>query len=191
MQNAFYLKEPISFLDKNVLLVLLSQKQLKEGVEFSMNSILSKKDMNLILISLTTPGTELLKKANSAFAQNLGIIDSFSEEKSNSSQIQYCSPGDFTGIQIASEKFEQKLTGQKTILIDALNVLSVYNKKNALGKFLHLFSNKTRLRGDSAIVFCVKESSDPEVVEMMKEFADKIFDYSDIFVSAVKLAEER
>ncbi|MFA6420202.1 MAG: hypothetical protein WCW13_05350, partial [archaeon] len=192
MQNIFFLKEVLAYLDKNVSLVILNQKQLKQGLDFTLNTILSQNKKSAILINLSTPIEEITQKIAPLFIDRIKIIDAFSKEASNlKNVITVNNSSDLTGIQIAIEKAQNQLSGEKIIIIDALNVLSIYNKKEIIGKFLHLFSNKTRLQNNSALIFCIKESTDAEILEMAKEFSDKVYDYSDLFASTITLAESR
>jgi hypothetical protein len=191
MQNTFFIKEPIANMNKNISLIILNQKQLRQGIDFAINSVIGDPSKSLILISLTMPGKEILSKVGEK-AEKIRVIDAFSRDddfiSENSIRV---NSSDLTGIQIAIEKSEKNLRGEKIILIDALNVLSIYNKNDIIGKFLHLFSNKTRIRDNSALIFCIKDSMDPDMLEMAKEFADKVYDYSDLFISTISLAESQ
>jgi archaellum biogenesis ATPase FlaH len=95
-----------------------------------------------------------------------------------------------TGVQIAIEKSEKQLLGEKIILFDSINALTIYQKKENIAKFFHMFNNKVRLEGKTAVIFAVKDSTDPELIEYLKEFADKTFDYSDLFISAIAMAQQ-
>jgi len=190
MQNAFFMKEALVYLDKSVIFVMLSPKQANDALIFTITSILSQSQKSLIYVSLTTPGEEVLSKINKLYLERVRVIDAFSKDaQSSGANITTVNNSDLTGMQIAIERAEKALSGEKIIIFDALNTLSVYSKQNEIGKFLHHFSNKTRLKENSAIIFTVKESTNPEIIEMSKEFADKTFDYSEMFVSAITLAE--
>ena len=191
MQNAFFMKEALVNIEKNVSFVELNQKQLKPAIEFTINSLLEKEKKMVILVSLTQSGEDILKSLNKSYSQRLLIIDGFSkkEESYIKNIIQISSAADLTGIQIAIEQAEEKLNYEKVIIIDSLNVMAIYNKENTLGKFLHMFSNKIRLNDDSSIILTIKESTDKEIIDLAKEFSDKTYDYSDLYASAIALAE--
>ena len=192
MQNVFFMKEPLICADKNISFVMLNQRQLRSAIDFSINTILAKQKNGVILVSFSEKGEEIMDNINSGYAERLIIIDAFSTEDeipSTKNIIHISNPSDLTSVQISVEKAQKMLSGEKTILVDALNVLAIYNKKEILGKFLHLFSNKTRFQGNSSIIFTIKESTDQEIIDLMKEFSDKAYDYSDLFVSAIALAE--
>jgi hypothetical protein len=185
------MKEPLIAFEKNVSFIVLNQKQLRPAIDFSINTILAKQKNGVILLSFSENSGEIIRKINKNYVEKLVIIDACSKETLSSTKnvIYVNNPSDLTSIQIAIEKAQKILVGEKTIIIDALNVLSIYNNKKVLGKFLHLFGNKTKLCENSAIIFTVKESTDKEILSLVKEFSDKSYDYADLFVSAIALAE--
>ena len=191
MQNAFFMKEALANLEKNVSFVQLNQKQLKPAVEFTINSILTQQKKMVVLVSLTQSGEDILKTLNKNYSDRILIVDGFSkkEESYLKNVVQISSAADLTSIQIAIEQAEANPVYEKVIIIDSLNVMSIYNKENTLGKFLHMFTNKTRLNEDSAIILTIKESTDKEIIDLAKEFSDKAYDYSDMYASTIALAE--
>lgn len=187
------MKEPLVNLDKNISLVVLNQKQLKPSIDFTIDSILSQKRYSVIFVSMSGPGEDVLGKVNKNYLGKIVIIDAFSKDPNTyfSSIIPVNNASDLTNIQIAIERAERKVTGEKVIIIDALNVMAIYNKKEVLGKFLHLFSNKTRLEENSSIIFTINESTDQKIIDLAKEFSDKVYDYSSTYVSTIALADEK
>ncbi len=191
MQNTFFLKEPISFADKNVSFVALNQKQLKSAIEFTTTTFLAQDQTNIILVSFTQNPNELIANMPQQWRKKLFIIDAFSKVDQKIPQVLHIdNASDLTSIMIAVEKAQKNLTGKIVILFDAMNMLSIYNKKDTLGKFVHIFCNKTRLEEKTAILFTVKESTDEGVLELLSEFADKAYDFSSLFISAISTLSE-
>ncbi|MFA5931463.1 MAG: hypothetical protein WC821_04090 [archaeon] len=193
MQNVFFLKEALVNLDKNISLVVLNQKQLKPSIDFAIETILAQKKYSIIFVSMSGPGEEILQKVNKNYFGRIVIIDAFSKDPNTyfSSIISVNNASDLTNIQIAVERAEKKVPGETVIIFDALNVMAIYNKREVLGKFLHLFSNKTRLEENSAIIFTINESTDQKIIDLAKEFSDKVYDYSSTYVSTIALADEK
>jgi len=191
MQNTFFLKEPISFADKNVSFVALNQKQLKSAIDFTTTTFLAQDQTNIILVSFTQNPNELIANMPQQWRKKLIIIDAFSKEDQKIPQVLHIdNASDLTSIMIAVEKAQKNLTGKIVILFDSMNMLSIYNKKDTLGKFIHIFCNKTRLEEKTAILFTVKESTDEGVLELLSEFADKAYDFSSLFISAISTLSE-
>ncbi|VVB75365.1 Uncharacterised protein [uncultured archaeon] len=192
MQNVFFLKESVAYADKNVSLVLLNQKQIRDGIVFMANSFLAQEFKSVIVVSYSAPGEEILAKIGEKDRNRTAIIDAFSRNSDdNSAQvIKLSNPSDMTGVQIAIEKSEKNLLGEKIVIFDSINVLTVYEKRETVAKFFHMFNNKIRLEDKTLIITAVKESTDPDLIEYLKEFADKTFDYSSLFISAIAMAQE-
>ncbi|MFA6064473.1 MAG: hypothetical protein WCW44_01505 [archaeon] len=191
MQNTFFLKEPISYADKNVSFVALNQKQLKPAIDFTTTTFLAQDQTNVILVSFTQNPQELISNIPQQWRKKLFIIDAFSKEDQKIPQVSHIdNASDLTSIMIAIEKVQKNLDGKIIILFDAINMLSIYNKKDTLGKFIHIFCNKTRLEEKTAILFTVKESTDDEILELLNEFVDKAYDFSSLFISAISTLSE-
>lgn len=193
MQNVFFLKESIAYADKNVSFVLLNQKQMKDSIIFAANSFLAEEFKSVIIVSYSTPGEEILSKINDKDKNRIIIIDAFLRDSTNNNPqiIKLSNPGDMTGVQIAIEKAEKTLLGDKIVLFDSINVLTVYEKKEIVAKFFHMFQNKIRLEDKTLIIFAVKESTDTELIDYLKEFSDKTFDYSELYITAIAMAQEQ
>jgi len=191
MQNTFFLKDPIAYANKNVSFVALNQKQLKSAIDFTLSTFLAQDQTNLILVSFTQNPIELILNTPQQWRKKLIIIDAFSKEDQKVPQIIHVdNASDLTSIMIAVEKAQKLLSGKIVILFDAMNMLAIYNKKDTLGKFIHIFCNKTRLEERTAILFTVKESTDEEILELLNEFADKAYDFSSLFISAISTLTE-
>lgn len=191
MQNTFFLKEPISYADKNVSFVALNQKQLKSAIDFTVTTFLAQEKTNVILVSFTQKPADVIASVPQQWRNRLVIIDAFSKEDEKTPQVVHIdNASDLTSIMIAIEKAQKTLSGKIVILFDAMNMLSIYNKKDTLGKFIHIFCNKTRLEEKTAILFTVKESTDEDVLDLLSEFADKAYDFSTLFISAISALSE-
>ena len=190
MQNVFFMKEPIANAENNVSLITLTQKQLKPALSLTISTCLAQEQKSIILVSLTQEGKEIMNSIPEKKLGRIKVIDAFSKDGKPDANIAIINnPADLTNIQIAIEKAEHSLPGKKILIIDALNVFSIYMKNEALGKFIHIFTNKIRLEEKTAMLFTVKESTDPELLDTLTEFADKTYDYSATFISEINLGE--
>jgi KaiC/GvpD/RAD55 family RecA-like ATPase len=179
MKSMTYLKELLVNMNRNVSLVLLNQKQFRSAIDFVLQSILEK-DTHVIFVSLTASGEEIIEKFNNP---NLVVIDGFSEEKSDTEKIiSIGNKNSLTRIQIAIEKASEEK--KPLIIFDSLSVLSIYNPKD-LAKFIYLFNNKLNLNDNTCIYFATKESIDEGTIETTRQFCDKFYDFSGIYISSI------
>jgi archaellum biogenesis ATPase FlaH len=188
MGSVSFLKEGLSTIKGNCTLILVNQKQLRPSIDFSIQTLLNDEKEPLILISASENG-EVIAKQNTQ--GKFSIVDVFSREKNgfNKEKNVYFvdNPSNLTSIQIGIQKFSEK-EEHRIIMFDSVSILSIYNSPENIGRFFYLFSNKVKLKGDSIILFATKESISEESLEMIKQFCDKVFDYSELFISSIELA---
>jgi hypothetical protein len=169
-------------------LTVLNQKQFSDSINNTISKVIETN--NVIFISMT-------KSAEDVFAmtqekEKLFVIDVFSRESSfangiESNIIYISNPANLTRIQIAVDKALKKFP-DAIILFDSLGVLSIYSDERLFQKFIYLFSNKMNLIGGSILFFAVKGTMDEEILSTLKQFCDKTYDYSELYVESVELA---
>ena len=71
---------------------------------------------------------------------------------------------------------------------DALLVTSVISLHEIYKKFIYLFSNKMNLLGGSILFFATKGSMNDEILSTVKQFCDKTYDFSELYIASVELA---
>jgi len=189
MKSATFLKEGLSTINGNCTLIVLNQKQLRPSITFALKTIITDEKDPIILISASESGERVLKEVNS---EKLSIVDVFSREKTGINKentiYQVDNPSNLTSIQIGIEKFSKK-EEKEIIIFDSISILSIYNSPQNIGKFFYLFSNKAKLQGNSILLFATKETISEEALDMIKQFCDKVFDYSGLFISSIELAQ--
>jgi hypothetical protein len=52
-------------------------------------------------------------------------------------------------------------------------------------------SNKTKLRGNTLVLITEKVSTDPKTIDLAKQFSDKNYDYSSLFISTIASMETK
>jgi hypothetical protein len=185
------MKETLAQADKNVSLVAINQKQYKEALNFTITTLLAQDETNVILVSLSESINEVLLEIPQQWKNKLIIVDATQGEKEAGENVYLTGgPGDLTGIQIGIEKAEKKLGKNIVIIFDAINALTIYNKQDTLGKFIHIFNNKVRLDGETALLFTIKDATEENLLELFKEFSDKYYDFSQMYITSIELAEE-
>ncbi len=72
--------------------------------------------------------------------------------------------------------YRQIRTPKSFVLLDSVNVLSIYNKKRILKEFLHVFINRLRSRDIFAILLSIGHELDGEMEEMLRLNCDETVD---------------
>ena len=182
MSKVPFMNEVITNVKDNVSLVILAQNQIKTSVDFLLEKLLHEQE-TIILVSFTSSAEDILTKYNNP---NLFIIDAYSQKKIDSTNvISVNNSSNLTQIQIAIEKAKYKLEKKVIIIFDSLSVVAIYNTQKDLGKFIYLFSNKIKLIGDSAVYLTTIDTIEEEMLNLVKQFCDKNFDFSKIYVQEI------
>ncbi|MBT4870140.1 MAG: hypothetical protein HON47_01035 [Candidatus Diapherotrites archaeon] len=187
--GANYLKELFSDMSGKNSLSILNQKQFQDSIDYSLEKILTEKP--LIFISMTRSAEDILTQVGEK-KENLFIIDVFSKETTFANGIEpniiYISnPANLTSIQIAVDKALKKFPSA-TILFDSLGVLSVYSEEKLFQKFIYLFNNKMNLLEGTVLFFAIKNTIEEEILSTVKQFCDKTYDFSELYIASVELA---
>ncbi len=187
MINATFMKEAIATSDKKVTFVMLNQKQGKDAVEFTINALLNQMK-KIVLIAFSKQPSESFRQIITQ-NDNISLIDCSGSLNENPRTISIGNPSDLTSLQVALDKIDKEIAGPKTIIFDSVNMMAIYNKKDDFGRFIHLLSNKMRLKENSIIFFTTKESTNQNALDVMQELADKTYDYSSLLIGAISVYE--
>lgn len=188
MQNTFFLKEVIANASKKVSFVMLSSKQIKDTL-FGLIKEYSIKNKVIIIVSFFTPISEI---KNIYGGKNIHFIDcTQTNENQDENTILATNPSDLTGIMVSIDSIDKNVPGEKIILVDSLNMLEVYAEQKKIGRFMHAISNKIRLKENTLILLTIKESTENKTIELFKQFSDKSYDYSSLYISAIASVETK
>ncbi|MEK6958720.1 MAG: hypothetical protein AABW59_01605 [archaeon] len=194
MQNVSFLREVFLNAEENVSLVVLNQQQTESALDFTIKRILIEEGVSLIYVSLTKTAEEVLQWVPQLKKKNIFIIDAFSSKSERffkEDLIEYVdTPSNLTGIQIGIEEGFSVLPGKKVVIIDSLGALSSYNDKKTFGKFIYTFSNKIKLSDNTMFLFSAKDSLDVWGLSLAKQFCDKIYDFSGLYVTNIEVSKK-
>lgn len=181
-----FLKEALTNFKKNSTLVLLNQKQLKPSINFTLNTLVDEK-IPVIFISTQNYQNFFQKEIpENVFIVNVSNEKNLSYEKKEQ-VYNIDNPSNLTAIQIAIETFLKKNQKETLIFFDSINYLSIHTSQKNISRFFYIFINKTSLQNHSLILFAIKESINESILETIKQFCGRTFDYSKVFISSIEL----
>ncbi len=187
--RANFLKEVFIEFEGKASLAVINQMQMQDAIEYTIAKVLEKKP--LIYVSLTKNAHEVMQMVSES-KKNVFVIDIFSRETTYLNGIEpniiyINNPANLTSIQIAVEKALKKFP-EGIILFDSLGVLSIYNSEKLFEKFIYLFNNKMNLNNNTVLFFVVKNSINENILSSVKQFCDKTYDFSGLYVDSMELA---
>ena len=191
--NNSYLKEMYANAEGKTSLVLLNAKQLKASVEEISKHLSNESGMNGMIISYSYPSMQFLSEPSvqEINKENLVFVDLNSGKKGTKKLdgfkvINIENPANLTQLEIHLERFLKADKKPKFVLFESVSALSVYVKSRALQKFIYFLNNKISLEGGTLVILTVKDSLKAESLELVKQFSDKTYDFSEIFTADVE-----
>lgn len=126
-------------LDKiSSVLIITSAERLQQRIITKIKEIEKiKKNAPLIYVSLnkTQKSTEQVLKQEKINTKKIFFIDGVTAEKIRDDVI-HVAPDDLTLLRIAIVSFIKSIKGEKTLMIDALSTLLIYNDENEVARFI-------------------------------------------------------
>ena len=62
----------------------------------------------------------------------------------------------------------------KTLILDTLSTLMLYNNAETVGKFMHAVTGKLRNWGVKSVILTMEEETDKEIISQISQFVDKV-----------------
>lgn len=165
--------------EKSVVLVITSAKNFEE-TSLKLLSIMLEKYKEGGYITVNKPYQSMVKllKSNNINERNVFFVDCVTEylrEKEKTSKNCYFvdSPADLTEIGIALDPIFKDKT-HKFLVLDSVDLLTVYNDADSVVKFAHFLTGKLRMHNMGGVLLALKEKSDKKFLDELGQFCDKI-----------------
>ena len=155
--------------------VMNPRKYFAETVEIVKKN--SRRD--LIYVTTNRPYSLLVKRLeeNKVKTKNIFFIDCISRRQIRS-DIENCVFLDclrsLSTISIAIKTALTRIEGEKTLLLDSLSVLLIYNDARNVARFSNFILNKLRLLEVRTIILALSSDSDKDVLKQVESFADEV-----------------
>ena len=163
--------------DNKSILVVLPSEDIQKNVDTAISSLVKKEKSAVAYISLNKPYKTVVqswkkKKIDMDKILFIDCITSTVEEPKEEKNVIYVpSPSGLTAISLAVNTFFKKMAGKKTVMIDALSTLLIYNEINTVARFTNDIVEKSRVAGGKAVIFTTKHD---ELINKVSLFFDEI-----------------
>ncbi len=84
------------------------------------------------------------------------------------------SPKSLTALSIAIHESVKHLQGEKTLFLDSLSTLLIYNDANTIGRFSNFLVNKMRSYGVQTIILSLESDVGKDVIKQIESFVDEV-----------------
>jgi hypothetical protein len=167
-----------------LLFVLNAEDYLEKNIAI-LNEVLQQEDAIGVYVTLHRPYSVLIKilEKNNINTDKLFFIDCTTKILGTENEEKKCiflgNPQNLTNITIAIEEIMSTIPSKnKSLFVDPLSTLLIYNKGETISKFLHFLTGKIRVLNLNGVLFSTGKELDPEFTDQLEQFVDKIIDLS-------------
>jgi len=89
------------------------------------------------------------------------------------------SPQQLVELSVLLNKLFQKIEGNKFLVVDSLSTLLIYNKPEAITKFVHSIANKIRTEKVLGVLLIIKTEDNMDVIKILSQFSDSVIEVRD------------
>jgi KaiC/GvpD/RAD55 family RecA-like ATPase len=169
-------------IDNNELVLLVTPSEQVESVNAEvMKHFVNSKDSYVIYTTFTKPYETVLKnfKKDGIKTDKIFFIDcatpiTGSSEIVNNKKAIFCSPHSLTNISISLKSALKNMSEKqnKVLVLDTITTLMLYNKKQAVVRFIHNLSGNIRKYGVKSLIFTLSGEDDKKIVSELSRYVD-------------------
>ncbi len=164
--------------------VLNSEDYLEKNMAI-LSEVLKQEDTVGVYVTLNRPYSMLTKilEKNNINTDKLFFIDCITKKSGTENEGKKCifleNPQNLTNITIAIEEVMSTIQSKnKSLFVDPLSTLLIYNRGETISKFLHFLTGKIRVLNLNGILLSTEKELDSEFADQLEQFVDKTVDLS-------------
>ena len=162
----------------SVLYVVDPEVYFKKVVEIFKGRLAGKNVIYITTNKTCSAMTELFKSENVDMSR-IFFIDCISQQISRKAAsapncVVLDGPKNVTQIGIAISKAMVSVPGEKTLFLDSLSTMLIYNDSSVVGRFSNFLMNKAKGAGVDGCIMALSSDMGKDVVSFAQAFADKV-----------------
>lgn len=165
---------------KTILYVINSENYFQKIVEILKRDV---KDETVVYVTTNKPYNNLVsllkkEKVNHKFffvdcvSKSILGKESINEDASDCVFVE--SPQSLTSISIAINETMKHISGVKTLFLDSLSTLLIYNDAMTIGRFSNFLINKLSIYDVNIIVLSLESDVDKDIIRKIQSFVDEV-----------------
>jgi len=167
-----------------LLFVLNAEDYLEKNIAI-LNEVLKPEDAVGVYVTLNRPYSVLIKilEKNNINTDKLFFIDCITKTIESEKEEKKCiflkNPQNLTNISIAIDEIITAIPSKnKSLFVDPVNTLLIYNRVETVSKFLHILTGKIRVLNLNGVLLSTEKELSPEFVDQLEQIVDKTVDLS-------------
>ncbi len=180
------IKNAFNGLPENWLLLFIVNTE--DNLEANMailNEVLKQEDTTGIYVTLNRSYESLIKilEKHNIKTDKLFFLDCVTKTLDAKKEEKQClfleNPQNLTNITIAIDEIVKTMPSKnKSLFIDSMSTLLIYNRVETVSKFMHVLTGKIRVLNLNGVIFAIEKELDPELDDQLNLVVDKTVDLS-------------
>jgi len=167
-----------------LLFVINTEDYLEKNIAI-LNEVLKQEDAIVIYITLNRPYSALKKilEKNNINTDKLFFIDCITKTLDAEKEEKQClfleNPRNLTNLAIAIDEIISAVPSKnKSLFVDSMSTLLIYNRVEMVSKFMHVLTGKIRVLNLNGVLISTEKELDPELDDQLNLLVDKTVDLS-------------
>jgi len=146
----------------------------------------NKRRLHGIYVGVNRPYRSMIKimKNNGIYTDNIFFVDCISaivgDTPFRTERCLFTSPEDLTDLAVLIDQWVRNLPQEdKFLFLDSLSTLLIYNSIGTVAQFSHFLTGKMRMWGLNGVFVSLEKESNPEILDKISQFCDKIINISE------------
>ena len=168
-----------------LLLFIINAEDYLETNLAILNEVLKPKDAVSVYVTLNRPYSVLIKilEKNNISTDKMFFIDGITKTLGSEKEEKKClfleNSQNLTNIAISIDEIMSAIPSKnKSLFVDSMSTLLIYNKVGTVSKFLHFLTGKIRVLNLNGILLSTEKELDSEFADQLEQFVDKTVDLS-------------
>ena len=173
-------KKEVRSLKDYILLVTVDAKNYQKTAIDIVKFLVNEQNIPGVYVTLNKP-YEIMQRnlaSNNIDTRLVIFIDATS--RMNVGKVENClyigSPEKLSDMSVAMDQAIKSLQGDKFLILDSLNTLSIFNKPATVARFIHFLTGKMREWKIKGIIITLEKETDPALLDELTQFSDARID---------------
>ena len=174
-------KKEVKSLKDYILLVTVDAKNYQKTATDIVKFLVNEQNIPGIYVTLNKPYDIMQRTfANNNIDTRLVIFIDATAITASSKKVENClyigSPDKLSDMSVAMDQAIKALPGEKFLIFDSLNTLSIFNKPATVARFIHFLTGKMRAWRIKGIIITLDKETEPALLDEVTQFSDTRID---------------
>lgn len=169
-------KKEVRSLKDYILLITVDAKNYQKTAIDVVRFLVNEQNIPGVYVTLNKPYDIMQRSLAGSSIDTRLIIFIDASSRAESGKVENClyigSPEKLSDMSVAMDQAIKALPGDKFLIFDSLNTLSIFNKPATVARFVHFLTGKMREWKVKGIIITLEKETDEALLDELTQFAD-------------------